>query len=131
MANNYGVHYIYAIRHNTTKKIYVGCSASSKRIASHMSALRNGNHSNKAMQEDCDKYGFKFTVYLLEIIQRGERRFIDPHEREAHWIHYYCTDDPSKGYNSERWYTRTAITKFPKIKDLEELQVQLDEADCV
>lgn len=120
-------HYIYAIRHNSTHKIYIGCSSTSNRIKTHLRQLKNGSHPNKLMQADCDKNGFKFTVYLLEIINKSDTRFIDPQDREAHWIHYYDTDDPEKGYNSSGWYTRADITKFPKIKDLDELQASLDE----
>ena len=118
--------YIYAIRHSRTKKMYIGVSSNSNRIRTHLTALKNGRHQNKAMQEDCDKYGFNFTVYLLEILQKRDHRYTDPKEREAYWIHYYNTDDPEKGYNSSGWYTRADITKFPKITNLDELQFQLD-----
>lgn len=125
------INYIYAIRHNPTRKLYIGCSSNSSRINSHLSALKSGRHSNSEMQADADKYGCDFTVYLLEIVKRrGDyERFVDPHAREEYWIHYYCTDDPRKGYNSPRIYRRTRISEFPVIANSKELEVIIGNAE--
>ncbi len=117
--------YIYAIRHNKTKRIYVGCTKSDVRLQTHFNNLKKGKHANEAMQKDCNEYGYNFTAYLLEVIPRNADSSIDPNEREAYWIHYYCTDDPEKGYNSPRWYTRVDITTFPRIKKTGELEVEI------
>lgn len=117
--------YIYAIRHKVTGRVYIGCTKTDSRVETHFRNLKNGKHHNKAMQADCDEYGYKFTAYLLEILNRDKDKNVDPHEREAYWIHYYCSDDPEKGYNSDRWYTRIRITDFPKIKEVGGMNVKV------
>lgn len=111
--------YIYAIRHNKTKRVYIGCSSNPERIQQHLGRLKSGKHINEAMQRDCDKYGYDFTAYLLEIISKScpSHLPVDPHSREGYWIHYYCTDDPRKGYNSPRIYRRVRITNFPVVSN--------------
>ena len=122
----YNNHYIYAIRHNVTGRMYIGCSATNSRIKSHLYSLKNGKHKNEEMQKDCNEFGYKFTAYLLEVIPNGLNKSGTPHEREAFWIHYYGTDIPDRGYNSPKWYTRIDITTFPKVKNTEEMQVVVD-----
>lgn len=124
------VSYIYAIRHNRTKKLYIGCSTYVDRVQKHFADLKRGKHINKSLQSDCDQYGFDFTAYLIEIVpgQDAYNQRIDPHAREAYWIHYYCTDDPRKGYNCDRIYSRIKITQFPVICDCKGLQAMIDEA---
>ena len=122
----YKTHNIYAIRHNVTGKVYIGCSATNSRIKTHLNSLKIGKNKSEAMQKDCDEYGYKFTAYLLEVIPYGLGESVSPHEREAFWIHYYGTDIPDRGYNSPKHYKRIDITTFPKIKNTEEMRVTVD-----
>lgn len=116
-------HYVYAIRHNVTGRVYIGCSSTNSRIRAHLNSLKSGTHKNEEMQRDCNEYGFKFAAYLLEVVPYGLGATVDPHEREAFWIHYYGSDIIGRGYNSPNWYKRIDITTFPKIKDSEEMRV--------
>ena len=59
---------IYAIKHNVTKRIYVGSTKYPKeRFANHLSMLRNGKHIVEDMQKDFDEYGEDFTLSSLWI----------------------------------------------------------------
>lgn len=117
--------YIYAIRHNKTGRVYIGCTTTDSRVRTHLQSLKNGKHKNELLQKDCNEYGYDFTAYLLEILNRDQQKHIDPHEREAYWIHYYGTDDAAKGYNSPKWYTRIDIKNFPVIKRTADFQVDV------
>ena len=47
--------YVYAIRHNKTGRIYVGCSQHiQSRFRNHMNQLKNKKHKSKEMQKDFD-----------------------------------------------------------------------------
>lgn len=120
-------YYIYAIRHNPTKKLYIGCSQNASRIETHLSALKSGRHQNDAMQEDANKYGCDYTVFLLEVIH-DKRNYTDHLDREAYWIHYYGTDYAKRGYNSHDVYKRIPLSHFPQITSKKELSVLLKES---
>lgn len=66
---------VYAIKHRTTGKIYVGRSSRPKaRIKRHLCNLRGGRHPVEDMQADYDKYGEHYSFYLLDFIRTwGER----------------------------------------------------------
>lgn len=120
-------YYIYAIRHNPTKKLYIGCSQNASRIETHLSALKSGRHHNDAMQADANKYGCDYTVFLLEVIH-DKRHYTDHLDREAYWIHYYGTDYAKRGYNSHDVYKRIPLSHFPQITSKKELSVLLKES---
>ena len=64
---------IYAIKHNTTGKIYVGSSQQvDKRISAHLSRLRSHTHGVEDMQADFDKYGENYTITILDEISKPE-----------------------------------------------------------
>lgn len=84
---------IYAIQHNKTKRIYVGCTGRTGRIGDHFTSLKNGYHIVPLMQEDSDKYGFDFTAYVLEIAN------VDWWNSERKWMQYFGTGDERYGYN--------------------------------
>ena len=61
----------------------------------HLSQLRSGKHPVEKMQEDCDKYGFDYSVAVLmdgrtEKVDRLSERFFQL---------LYQTRDPEHGYN--------------------------------
>ena len=65
---------VYAIQHNVTKRIYIGTSGDvDERYLAHMYALRSKKHGVEDMQEDFDKYGEDYSVFILdEINSYGE-----------------------------------------------------------
>lgn len=86
---------IYAIKHNVTKRIYVGSSANPKRrFATHLSTLRNGNHIVEDMQRDFDEYGEDFTFIILGTISKHEDR-----HREYEVMSFLESNTRGKGYN--------------------------------
>ena len=121
------VYHIYALLHNPTNKLYIGCSKRAERVQQHLNQLRLGKHTNKAMQADCNKYGFDYTAYLLELVKDDGYIHSKQYEREAYWIHYYCTDDPKKGYNSSRFYQRQDLTGFKRIRNTKEVREMMSQ----
>lgn len=112
------IKHVYAIRHNPTNKLYIGCSGNGNRVQSHLTALKSNRHINKAMQDDCNKYGFDYSAFLIEVI--NDRPLKDnAHEREQYWIHYYHTNNPVYGYNTPKWYKTKDISSFPEIPNAE------------
>ena len=97
--------YIYAIQHNKTKKIYVGKSKDIyKRYTQHLFALKAGKHRSIEMQNDFDKYGDDFSVYILEEVENGKEwdRGLNRTKgtmAELKWIKKYNTVE--KGYNGQ------------------------------
>lgn len=116
------IYHIYALLHNPTNKLYIGCSKRAERVQQHLNQLKLNKHTNKAMQSDCNKYGFDYNAYLLELVENDGCKKPTPWDREAYWIHYYCTDNADKGYNSPRFYQRQELTRFKKIKDTKEVR---------
>lgn len=86
---------IYAIQHNKTGKIYVGSTKNlDTRITDHMRSLRRGTHPNTSMQEDFNKYGDDYKVFILDNMEHyGER------SKEVEWMRKLKTYDPAIGYN--------------------------------
>lgn len=107
-------YYIYALRHNKTKKLYIGCTKNPARLQTHLYNLRNGQHHNAELQDDYFKHGDDLTFFLLDTI-RDDSWGHNAHGREAYWIHYYGTDIPKRGYNSHKIYKRIPISEFPII----------------
>ena len=86
---------IYAIKHNVTKRIYVGSTKyPQKRFASHLSMLRNGKHPVEDMQKDFDEYGEDFTFFILGVIPKFEDR-----NREYELMMLLESNIRGKGYN--------------------------------
>lgn len=87
---------VYALRHNVTKKTYVGCSRNvRRRIHQHLVALKSGTHTNKMMQEDYDRYGLDYSYYILFEAYASYDAFL----MEKHFMSLLKTRDPSYGYN--------------------------------
>ena len=86
---------IYCIKHNVTGKEYIGrTGAFEKRIAYHMSLLRNGKHIVEDMQSDYDKYGEDYTITVLDEITDKEQR-----KREHELMLSRGSHIRGKGYN--------------------------------
>ena len=86
---------IYAIKHNQTKRIYIGSTAElEKRYRTHIYSLRKHKHPSKEMQKDFDLYGEDYTVFIL-----GEIRNIDEKRKEYEMMKKYNTFDTAIGYN--------------------------------
>lgn len=86
---------IYAIKHNVTKRIYVGSTKDPKhRFATHLSMLRNGKHIVEDMQKDFDEYGDNFTFFILETVPDYKDR-----GREYEFMLFLESHIRGKGYN--------------------------------
>lgn len=88
---------VYAIQHIRTKKIYIGITNSlEKRYEAHLSLLRNNKHNSPLMQEEYNKYGGIYDVFILDEIQNFSERY-----KEYEWMKIYDTQNPHHGYNSQ------------------------------
>lgn len=86
---------VYAIQHNTTKRIYIGSSKNvEKRYWTHIYALRNGTHAIKDMQEDFVQYGEDFSLFILDKING-----FDEKHKEYDWMEKYQSFIRGTGYN--------------------------------
>lgn len=94
---------IYAIRHNTTGKIYVGSSQQvERRIKKHLYDLRNHTHAVEDMQADFDKYGEKYTITILDEISKPEDWF-----KEYEWMSKKWSALRGFGYNyKDKFYKK-------------------------
>lgn len=87
---------VYAIQHNTTKRIYVGISKNPEmRIKKHLYALIQGTHTNKELQKDYDRFGAEYSFYILEEDIEDEKALL----RERQWINTLRTNEIYRGYN--------------------------------
>lgn len=113
---------VYALQHNVTKKIYIGSSANLEaRYSNHMSNLRKDKHINKDMQNDFNKYGEDYSLYILDTIQ-DERE----NRKEYEWMLKYKSNDPKYGYNTKD--KNTTYKSIPHKEGLPELPKE-DEED--
>lgn len=96
---------IYAIQHNATKRIYIGSSGDvDGRYRSHIYALRKGKHPVEDMQDDFNRYGEDYSVFLLgEIHSRADKR------TEYEWMVRYRSHIRGYGYN---YKDRAAVRRY-------------------
>lgn len=86
---------IYAIRHNTTNRVYIGSSCNvDVRVYSHIAALRSHRHSVWDMQKDFDEYGEDFSISILDSINGA-----DEAKKEYEWMDKYQSFVRGIGYN--------------------------------
>ena len=118
---------IYAIQHNKTKRMYIGTTSDlPKRYKGHIVALLKHKHHSKLMQEDFDKFGGDYSVYVLE-------EFVKPKERIHAYGTIYCSryavleykwmetyDTINNGYNQQDHIARKHI----KNKHLDEFPIK-------
>ena len=88
---------VYAMQHRVTKKIYIGLTNNLKdRYKSHLSLLKHNKHSAKLMQEEYNKYGGEYDVFILDEVSCFNER-----HKEFEWMQYYKSKDNRYGYNSQ------------------------------
>lgn len=85
---------VYAIRHNLSNRVYVGCTFCNGRIERHLRLLANGKHPVPLMQKDCDDLGFTYSAFVLEECDEDCRM-----DRERYWILKLKSFNPDYGYN--------------------------------
>ena len=94
---------IYAIRHNVTKRVYVGSTSNPKsRIANHICCLKSNTHVNELMQSDYNLFGEDYSVFVLDYSIGLQDR-----NKEYLWMDILHSRDPEYGYN-EREHARKA-----------------------
>lgn len=84
-----GVSGIYSIVCEPTNKMYIGKSKSvGSRIGAHLFRLSSGNHANKYLQADYNKYGYDaFHFKVIEMVPVDQLSV-----REAFWFENYPKD---------------------------------------
>lgn len=103
---------IYAIQNRVNQKIYIGCTENPKnRFKQHLSLLRHGRHTIEDMQEDYNKYGDVFDLFLLE----ENIHYCDEHI-EYKYMKEYRSCEREYGYNYKD-YIATRIN-FDKPKEI-------------
>lgn len=115
---------IYSIYCEGTGKYYVGQSVDiKKRIQKHFSLLEKGEHKNKGLQRDYDRYGYgSFKVKVEKIIEEEYLNVI-----EGYYIELY--DSIKKGYNQQDMKKRVRVreergyegvqSRIERVKELE------------
>lgn len=104
---------VYAIQHSVTKRVYVGVTCNAEfRIKQHLHKLLRGKHSNKEMQRDFDKYGFRYSFYIIERHVENDVAF----ERERYWMNVLGSNRKDTGYNLSKCESPYEISKFEKIE---------------
>lgn len=95
---------VYAIQHNVTKRIYIGSSCNvTTRYQNHMFALRRGKHVIEDMQEDFDKYGEDYSLFILdECFSSSDKN------KEYEWMLKYNSFVRGIGYNYKD-HTKTRL----------------------
>ena len=121
---------IYAIQHNVTKRVYVGCAHNIHyRYMAHLYALRKRRHNSQRMQEDFDKYGSDFTVTKLDQANEGWTRIGDrPYSyhtlKEIGWM--IRLNSVETGYNyQDRTAKRIISAHFVNFEDYIEGEARL------
>lgn len=105
---------VYAIRNNTTNKVYVGSSSNvGRRILSHFSALCSHRHPVLDMQKDFDEHGDSYTVTILDTIENYSER-----DKEYEWQKKFQSNIYGIGYNHQdtKWRTDELAVKRSKLK---------------
>lgn len=86
---------VYAIRHNTTNKVYIGSSCNvDRRFLQHLYGLRAHKHPVLDMQKDFDEYGEDFTLTVLDTINDSSEDC-----KEYKWMDKYQSFVEGMGYN--------------------------------
>lgn len=86
---------VYAIRHNTTNKVYIGSSCNvDRRFLQHLYALRSHKHPVWDMQKDFNEHGEDYTMTILDTIKDASES-----EKEYEWMEKYQSFVQDIGYN--------------------------------
>lgn len=108
--------HIYAMQHNKTKRVYVGCAHNIfYRCKAHLSALKGKRHKSSMMQADFDRFGNDFSIWELETVPSDQRIQVGDHEyqlqtiREVEWM--IAFDSIENGYNHQDKVARVISAK--------------------
>lgn len=103
---------VYAIRHNVTKRVYIGSSSDVRnRLKNHVYSLRAGKHPVGRMQEDFDKYGEDYSFYIIDAIPTRREAW-----REYYWMARFGSYDKEKGYNyKDKGIRHKDLSRFKRI----------------
>lgn len=108
--------YIYLLKNNKTKRIYVGRTCKPKnRLKNHLNNLRANRHTNELLQKDYNQYGeCSFEFEVVESIENLTRTSV-----ERDWMIKLKTYDPKYGYNFNApiFFHRTGkrTKNYPKV----------------
>jgi group I intron endonuclease len=87
---------IYLIRNLINQKIYVGGSTNIKcRMSRHRRELNKNKHGNPQLQKDWNEFKYLNFDFSIQEFCTVENLI----EIESHWIKFYETLNPEKGYN--------------------------------
>jgi len=106
---------IYFIINTKTEKMYIGSSMkSSRRKTTHFSRLKNGNHNNRFLQEDYNRYGKD--AFVWKIIESGIDTVEKLVELEKKYLHdlwnsglYNISKYPYNNWNNRKHTKATRI----------------------
>ena len=100
---------VYALRHNITGRVYVGCSRNvERRINEHLKLLEFGKHTVDLMQDDYDKYGKNYSYFILFEAYASYDAFM----MEKNFMSLLDTRNPQKGYNYKDWSNNFSLDCF-------------------
>lgn len=105
---------VYAIRNNTTNRMYIGSSSNVfRRIHQHFTALQSHRHPILDMQKDFDEHGDSYTVTILDTIENWSER-----DKEYEWQAKYQSNVYGTGYNYQdtKWRTDELAEKRTKLQ---------------
>ena len=109
---------IYAIRHRSTGKCYIGSSCRLKRrMADHRNALRRGTHINPKLQRAWDRHGED--AFVFEVVEECPRAELLQVEQR----HIDAENSYHAGYNCKPY-----TTTHPEEQFTPELRVKLSQA---
>lgn len=104
---------IYALRHNPTGKIYVGCSNNvERRVHEHLTQLSHNRHPVETMQADFNTYGNDYSYFVLFEAFAAYDAFL----MERHFMSLLDTRNPEKGYNHKDNSNNFSLTYFREHK---------------
>lgn len=105
---------VYALRNNKTGKLYVGSTLDlNTRIETHISKLRNHSHASERLQQDHDRYGDDYTVFVLyqgNVIGQDLKRI------EQTFMSLLHTRNPERGYNDKDPSSEFCLSKCSQVK---------------
>lgn len=92
---------IYIIRNKINGKMYVGMSDNvDRRLDRHKTALENGKHRNKHLQNSVDKYGIENFDFFVIVEHYENRQKLG--DLETYFIAKWQLDNPQYGYNKTK-----------------------------
>ena len=114
---------VYAIRHEPTGKVYVGCTSDvERRVDEHMKQLVSGTHTVEMMQNDFDEYGGNYSYFILFEAYAS----YDAFAMEKNFMSLLGTRNPEVGYNYKDNSNEFSLKDFKKhkirLKDVKKLE---------